>query len=303
MKESGKNTWVTLLTRIFDYAGMFPPASLTFEEALLESSSFSSSLTRPWMIANDIVLDAQYARKLIGVNLGIYSLAHPLRLCLIATEEPESVIATVRHLLCKEPQVAVTSLEMKAIPLDFPDTIGFYNDFATANGIQLVLEPDLSGDDWESALTTAITKLQQTQPNPALKCRLTGPQGISADRLATAIRATCNAHLPLKITGGLHHPIVESDRYPFPMGFLNVAAGVMFRQALGGKVPHTRLVEILTNQDIDAYTFGESLRFKDYEISHAELISAKERQPFTIGTCSLREPDEDLSRLFGTPDY
>lgn len=299
MTSSAENTFITLLTSVFDYAGMFPPASLSFEQALLESSSFATALTRPWMVASDIVLDAQHARKLLGVNLGIYSLSHPLSVCLLATEEPESVISTASQLARKEPHVTVTSLEIKAAPNDFADMIGFYADFAAQNSIQLALEPDLSGDDWETLLKAATRSLTRAGSKAALKCRLTGAAGISTERFAAAIVAASDSGLPLKVTGGLHHPIVEPDRYPFPMGFLNVTAGVMLRRALGDKVPQSRLVEILTNQATDAFTFGSSLRFKDIQISLSDLKRAKESGHFTIGSCSLREPDEDLSRLFG----
>jgi hypothetical protein len=298
MTQAIENTFITLLTKLFDYAGMFPPASLSFEQALAESCSFSTTLKRPWMVASDIVLDAQNARKLLGVNLGIYSLSHPLRVCLLATEEPESVISTASQLAHKEPHVTVTSLEIKAAPSDFEEMISFYADFGATNTIQLALEPDLSGDNWESVLNAALTKLSKATPKAALKCRLTGPTGIAADRLAAAIIATSDGEIPLKVTGGLHHPIVETDRYPFPMGFLNVTTGVMLRRALRNKLPHARLVEILANQDARAYAFGDSLQFKDLKMSHAELRRAKEAQPFAIGSCSLKEPDEDLSRLF-----
>lgn len=299
MIQSKGNTFITLLTRVFDYAGMFPPASLSFEEALSESSTFSKALKRPWMVASDIVLDTQNARKLLGVNLGIYSLSHPLRVCLLATEEPESVIATATRLQHKEPHVTVTSIEIKAAPNDFAETIGYYADISKKNTIQLALEPDLSGEDWESMLSAAVTNSRKNELNVTLKCRLTGATGIPAERFAASIIAASDSEIPLKVTGGLHHPIVEPARYPFPMGFLNVTTAVMFRRALGNKLPHARLVEILTNQDARAYTFGDSLQFKDLEMTHSELRRARENQPFAIGSCSLREPDEDLSRLFG----
>ena len=293
------NTFIVLLTKLFDYAGMFPPASLSFEQALLEASSFSTSLKRPWMVASDIVLDAQHARKLLGVNLGIYSLAHPLTVCLLATEDPESVISTTAQLTRKEPHVLVTSVEIKVAPIDFAETIDLYAQLSTSNNIQLALEPNLSGDDWESVLAASISKLKNSTSKAALKCRLTGPTGISAERFAAAIGATCDHGIPLKVTGGLHHPIVEPGLYPFPMGFLNVVAGVMFRRSLGAKLSHTHLVDILTNQDAHAFSFDDSLHFKNLTISLAELQKVKESLPFTIGSCSLREPDEDLSRLFG----
>lgn len=288
-----------ILERLFDYAGMFPPASRSFEMALAESGSFGSTLKRPWMVGSDLVLDTEHARKLVAVNLGIYSFKHPVRVCLLATEDSESVISTALELGRKEPKVQISALETKASPEAIPETIDYYRSFISSSGPLLGVEPNLSGEDWESVLHNSVEALAASPLRPAMKCRLTGQTGISAERFASAIIATTDAGLPLKVTGGLHHPIVERERYGFPMGFLNVACGVMFRRALGTRVSRARLVELLTNADPTALELGDYLRFKKLTISSAELRLAKEMAPFAIGSCSLHEPDHDLSRLFG----
>ena len=299
MTKKSSNTLRILLDQIFDYAGMFPPASRPFEAALKESSLFNSSLKRPWMVASDLVLDTEHAHKLAGVNRGIYNFPHPLRVCLLATEDPESVISTAAELTRKEPKVTISSLEAKASPQAIPETLEHYASFIAATGTSLALEPNLSGEDWNDVLKLSISALRASSQRPSLKSRLTGPTGISADRLASVIIATADAGLPLKVTGGLHHPIVEQARYGFPMGFLNVASAVMLRRALGERFSFTSIVELLTNEDAHAFEFGNTLQFKKFNISAAELRHSKSLAPFTIGSCSLNEPDQDLSRLFG----
>ena len=83
------------------------------------------------------------------------------------------------------------------------------------------------------------------------------------------------------------------------MGFLNFASAVMLRRTLGTRISHTILVELLTNDDARAFEFRDSLQFKSLKISAAELRHAKGLAHCTIGSCSLHEPDQDLSRLFG----
>jgi hypothetical protein len=299
MPNESNNTLRIILDRLFDYAGMFPPASRSFEDALQESSSFRSKLKRPWMVGSDLVLDTEHARKLVGVNLGIYTFTHPIRVCLLATEDPESVISTALELGRKEPKIEISSLETKASPGAIPETLEHYGSFLSSGGISLGVEPNLSGDDWESVLDSAVKALSDSPLRPALKCRLTGPSGITPDRFASALIAATDAGLPLKVTGGLHHPIVERERYGFPMGFLNVACAVMFRRVLGTRVSHAALVELLTNADPAAFEFGETLQFTKLRLSAAELRHVKGSAPFTIGSCSIHEPDQDLSRLFG----
>jgi hypothetical protein len=82
------------------------------------------------------------------------------------------------------------------------------------------------------------------------------------------------------------------------MGFLNVSVGVMLHRCLGGMISPKILAEVLTNQDAKAFSFGERLGFKELSISTKELEAAKAKMHFSIGSCSLHEPDEDLSRLF-----
>ena len=69
MKENSRDTLELLLSRLFDYAGMFPPAGRSFHEALKESASLPTSLTRPGMLSSDLVLDIEHARKLITTDL------------------------------------------------------------------------------------------------------------------------------------------------------------------------------------------------------------------------------------------
>lgn len=303
MRNEPTHTLRILLDKLFDYAGMFPPASRSFEAALKESSSFSTTLKRPWMVASDIVLDTEHAHKLLGVNLGVYPFEYPLKVCLLATEDPTSVISTAIELRRKEPQVEISSLEAKVSPEAMPEALEHYLPFTSTTGTPIALEPNLSGDDWEDTLKRSIGALKASSLRPALKCRLTGPTGISPERFAAAILAVSDAGVPLKVTGGLHHPIVERERYGFPMGFLNVASAVMFRRALGTRLSHTSLVELLTSDDAHAFTFSDVLQYKKISISAAELRHCKGIAHFTIGSCSLHEPDHDLSRLFGdTPE-
>ncbi len=72
----------------------------------------------------------------------------------------------------------------------------------------------------------------------------------------------------------------------------------MLHRHLGDRLSAAALEKILTNQDPKAFTFGEYVGFRDLRISISELRSVKERSHFAIGSCSIHEPDRDLSRLF-----
>jgi hypothetical protein len=57
------------------------------------------------------------------------------------------------------------------------------------------------------------------------------------------------------------------------------------------------LEPILINQHTGAFPFGARLRSKDLNISINDLGTAKAMNPFSVGSCSLHEPDGDLSRF------
>jgi hypothetical protein len=300
MEFHHENSLHILLSGLFDYAGMFPPANRSFEEALRETASFRVSISRPWMLASDIVLDTEHTHKLRGVNLVVYGARSPFRVCVLATEDPTRVLEEVGYITHKEPPAVVTSIEVKVSPASVAETLEHYGVFCSTHGTLLCLEPNLSLDSWSSDLSATVAALQRSPLRPALKCRLTGPTGISSERFAAAIIAADEAGIPLKVTGGLHHPVVEPERYPFPMGFLNVSVGVMFHRLLRECVPANLLEEILTNQNPEAFTFGSQLGYKDLRMSLADLQKVKSASHFSIGSCSLHEPDEDLTRLFPT---
>ncbi len=43
-----------LTNGLFDYAGMFPPAALSFPDALAESATFQQALSRPSIVGADM---------------------------------------------------------------------------------------------------------------------------------------------------------------------------------------------------------------------------------------------------------
>lgn len=292
-----------MLERLFDYAGMFPPASRSFAEALRESADLSSTLERPWLVACDLVLDTQHARNLLDIKLSdcdfkSYGFKSTLTICLLATEEHAEVINVAQRLSAPPPSgdinCRISSIEAKVTPASLTGTLAAFKDYTSTNQILLALEPDLSTDSWRSTLKETVREISMLGSNVALKCRCSGPAGIEAPTLAQAIIESADAKISLKVTGGLHHPIVDQARNPYPIGFLNLAAAVMFRRTLGAKAPLERLIELLQNSSMEAFSFASGLLFKDLQISKEQLLQARSQAHLSIGSCSLSEPDNDL---------
>lgn len=290
-----------LLEGLFDYAGMFPPASRSFLDALRESAALPKTLQRPWILAADLVLDTAHTRRLAGEDLRALGFQRDISVCVLATEAPEEVSKVAQALRLSgsaEIGFRVASLEAQSPPADLNTLLTALSPAAGALSALIAIEPDLSTPSWRHTLEHTVAALRGRSPTIALKCRATGPTGIGPERLAAAIAAACDNRLGFKVTGGLHHPIVEPNVHEYPMGFLNVAAAVMLRRALGDAASEDALCRLLKNTSRSAITCLEGVHYDDLHISHAQLVEAKERAHFSIGSCSLHEPDADLLRLF-----
>lgn len=299
---NAQSSFDLLLHKLFDYAGMFPPAALTFERAVAESSELPSRLRRPWLLGSDMVLDAAHARKLGGMTREESGFTRPVRLCLLATE-PLSTVSALMETLTQSASVGrlemvIASLEVKVPRGGAHEAAASCDSAAKRHNTLLALEPDLSTPEWEESLQEVLAVAAAGRGRIALKCRCTGATGIGADRLARALVCACDAHIPFKVTGGFHHPVVEPAHHTYPMGFLNLVTAVVLRTVCASKASEDTVRKLLSNDSASVFSFENGVTAFGLSASHAEVRAARQKIQFSIGSCSLTEPDDDLLRLF-----
>jgi hypothetical protein len=298
-----ENTLDIVLDRLFDYAGMFPPAARSFESALRESAELPRALRRPFMLNTDIVLDTAHAHALCDLDLRSFGFTRQVFVALLATSEISDVLAAAQKLHGAHPApndltCRVSSLEIKRQAEGIDEALQPLCHYCKDHNILLAIEPDLSTPEWKDNLEQILDRLSTLSIPCALKCRGSGPTGIGADRLAHALCRVSDVGIPFKVTGGFHHPIVEAELYGNAMGFLNLTVAVMLRRVHGESFPEAQVTDLLMNTDPKAFSWGELLKYGRFSLSRDELRAAKARAPFSIGSCSLAEPDNDLARLF-----
>ncbi|MBM3270060.1 MAG: hypothetical protein FJZ01_20695 [Candidatus Sericytochromatia bacterium] len=284
-----------LLGGLFDYAGMFPPASLAFEDALRTAASFGNTLERPWLVGAEAVLGIERLGDLTPdflLGCGFRSPLH-VRVALLGTlEVPEVMSETV-----------LASWEAGVEDWD-PDAVRLAAAAAGRQGMRFYVEPRWPPDRLEREVGGLADRLarinrQTAGPGAGIKVRGAGPTAIAPPALAAVIAAVAERGLAFKATAGLHHPLVEPARYGNALGFLGLVAALRLHQALGPeRFGVDRVVECLGAADPSEFRFGDALAWRDYSVGQAELAAAAEAVPFSIGSCSLHEPDADLSRLF-----
>lgn len=303
MSTETENTLDILLDRLFDYAGMFPPAARSFESALRESADLPRTLRRPFMLNTDIVLDTAHAHALCDLDLRSFGFTREVSIALLATSEINDVLAAAHKLRGIRPATngltcRVSSIEVKRQAERIDESLRPLCDYCNEHTILLAVEPDLSTLEWKENLERILDSLSTLSTPCALKCRGSGSTGIGADRLAHALCKVSDEGIPFKVTGGFHHPIVEAERYGNAMGFLNLTMAVMLRRVHGEAFTEAQVTELLVNAEPMAFTWGELMKYGRLSLSRDELRAAKAKVPFSIGSCSLAEPDEDLARLF-----
>ncbi|MFO0416447.1 MAG: hypothetical protein ACK5Y6_04090 [Pseudomonadota bacterium] len=293
-----------ILKGLFDYAGMFPPAQRSFEQALAERASFVTTLQRPWMLGADIVLDVEHTRRLAQVISPELVGGGSFAVCVLVTEGLAETKDCVTHLMqnAKKNRVElkVAAFEVRVSEANIAKVLGELGGYADQVDALLALEPDLSGDNWRAVLEATLGEIAAKRPGSALKCRLTGPTAIGPERLAAAIALSADVGLPFKVTGGLHHPIPEPGVHPFSIGFLNVSAAVYGRRALGAALSEGELAQLLVCDSLTELSIKEDgFTWRGHTVSLEQLKKAQAAAHFSIGSCSLYEPDQDLGRLVG----
>lgn len=306
------NTALDLLVeRLFDYSGMFPPASKSLSDTLKDAAGFSSTLTRPEMVNADIVLSISHLKDMRGDVLtpAGFDESKTCHISLLGSELVVSDADLVNEIemLKKFNEVGegvqsckVSSYEIKVgeFLVATEEVLERHLVSLAESQTVLAIEPDLSGEMWQNILDRAVIFVAKHRGNVSLKFRGTGPTGIGNDKIAFVIAQACDEKINLKATGGLHHPFLE-ERYGNNLGFLGMSSSIYLRRALGEEFSIDDIMRCLCASDPSEMEFETMLAWRDKRIDLPTLRDLKKRYSFCIGSCSLQEPDEDLIRLFG----
>lgn len=312
-----------LVEGLFDYAGLFPPTALEFDEALRTSAASAEKLKRPGIIGADFVLGFDLLKDLTSDRLREqgFPKAKTVRLAVLgpSINNPEPVEHARQIKSIQEFNEAHTGETVRQRIVSYEVKLNI-NDFEHrenarvavdrvrrelgTQSIRLYLEPDWDENAWESNwqwFWETLDALNASPEHPSVcpKVRGVGPTAITLERLARIIPCVNQRSLPFKATAGLHHPLIESDRYKNTLGFIGLAAALRLQRKLGPeKFPEAAMLACLQETDPGSFSFEEGLKWKDSSMTLEELRDAVLSQPFGIGSCSLSEPDADLTRLF-----
>jgi hypothetical protein len=291
----------SLLSGIVDYAGLFPPASLSMEEAVREYAARRVTRDR-WMLGR-FVVPVTRLREFIDVGAAVRNEISededPWPITVIASGDNESDAEAMRRLHAAQQgairPLIISGIETKASdPSQVAEAVGFLGEFAQEHYVEVPLDGDL---------TPLITAIRSAGARAKARAGGVKPDAIPAPQALARFLAECvRQNVPFKLTAGLHHPIRaeypltydENPERAVMHGFLNAFLAVALLRAGGSE---EEAVQLLEETDPNAISFSEhAIRWRDRSFDEVALGDAR-RLATGFGSCSFREPVEEVREL------
>jgi hypothetical protein len=232
-----------LLERLIDHAALFPPASMSMDDALAEDGAARAS-SYSWML-DRFVCPASRLVELDGLDA------------------PVSVV------LDTELGTPAAAIELKlADPADAADTVARLRDLSGEVYLELPL----------SELKAGIEAVAAAGGRVKLRCG--GEVVPSVEQVAGVLVGCHDAGVVMKATAGLHHPLRRGSEH----GFLNLLCAAVHA---GEGLEAAR--ELLEEESLEGLPLSS--------LSAEQVRSTRERLFKGFGSCSWREPVDDLRAL------
>ena len=309
----------TFLNGLFDYAGLFPPASLSLAAAIEEYSSYRTGGDR-WMIGPFVIPVLKLDE--LSDFVDVFDAANPLRLSVLFRNDPDlgeqkkvllEDLNYVSNFEIRQKGGAVAEMIEMRVPTTFSSDDLRANQFtdllfesvrSTTTGISSVfLEVNRDSDftDRVSSIARSTARFSGNKLRMGMKIRCGGVNQEdypSINELAQFIDTVTRAGVPFKATAGLHHPVRHfNEKAGVTMhGFFNVFFGAAL--ASFHDLSLEEIESILGEVQPNAFTFTDSdVTWHDLSVPREHLASTRTMAALSIGSCSFDEPRQDMVDL------
>jgi hypothetical protein len=292
-----------LLRDLIDYAGLFPPASLSMKQSM---ANFDRYLRSEWSwILGRFVAPVARLDELETAFVELPPLAAATgpvkyRLSVLLGSDVAADIASIgsfnermtktgglRTAVIESVEAKVASAEeIRRLSAAIPAELETYFEFPMDN----------------------CAKFMATVCECGRRAKIrTG--GETADKFPDSgsviefVRLCAAAKLPFKATAGLHHPVRSAHQLTYHPdspsgvmhGFLNVFLAAAFLRV---GMDEELTVQLLEEQSAQAFRFEmDGVAWREYRLSLKEIADARARFSISFGSCSFNEPLNDLRSL------
>ncbi|MCX5768046.1 MAG: hypothetical protein NTZ43_12580 [Gemmatimonadetes bacterium] len=279
-----------LLAGLVDYAGLFPPTSLTMSDAVRAYGMYRSG-PRASMLGR-FVVPAQRLQEFAEAAAPLLAPGDPWRLSVLA--EPGDTARLDSFDAEHAGRAVIETIETKATTADAVSAAA-----TLGAGRTTFVEFPLDADPAPFLAALARCGL-------SAKARTGGIVAgaiPSVEQVARFIGACARAQVPFKATAGLHHPMRgeyrltydENSDYGTMFGFLNVFAAAVFARS---GATDAEIAAILDERAAAALQFTDgALHWRTWRASSADVGAARASFATSFGSCSFAEPVDDLMTL------
>jgi hypothetical protein len=284
-----------LLSGIVDYAGLYPPAALDMATAVGNYATYAASADA-WMLGRFIVPAARLGELENAFTSTDSAMPLPMKLSVVLGTDVSSDIESVRAFASEHAQrFSVDAVEAKlatetAIDRATALTEGEFELFA-----------EIPVDNDPRPLVAAMARA-----GTSAKIRTGGvtPDAFpSSANIVRFMRRCIDAGVRFKATAGLHHPL----RAEFPLTYeTSSPRGVMFgylnvflaAAAVAQGVSDDDACRILEETDAASIVAtDDALIWRGITLSGEQLVRTRVRVAVSFGSCSFREPVDELRSL------
>ncbi len=286
----GPATVRALLTELIDYAGLFPPAALPMPDVARNYEHYRRS-TDGWALGRLVVPVARLDE--LSAALTTSSETAP-RVSALVGEDAQRDAEAIRRVN------DAGRLRVDAVEVRTPDVAAIERSVAALGAALTVYgEIPVAGDPRD-----LVTALAHAGARAKLRAG-----GVTADafpspaEVARFLVRCAELDVPFKATAGLHHPLRGRYRLTYAdgapsgvmFGFLNVfVAAVFARKGLDVN----RIAALLDEQDPLALALADaSVAWRGERVLYDDVVSARVSSAIAFGSCSFREPIDDLHHL------
>jgi hypothetical protein len=283
-----------LLSGIVDYAGLFPPAALDMATAVRNYAEYRHD-DASWMLGRFVVPVArldELSRELSARDSDTedrWSIA-----ALLGGDIPGDLAAVDAF---NEDLAGVALVDVLEGRFTTSEAIARA---ASLAGGRFALYAEVSVDRDPRDLIAAIAA---GGINAKIRTGGVTPEAFPrAQDIVRFMRRCAEAGVPFKATAGLHHPIRAEHRLTYaadaPSGPMYGYLNVFVTAALLSELTDDEAVALLEERDPHALIVSrDSIQWRDHELRADQANAARERIASSFGSCSFREPVDDLRAL------
>lgn len=300
------------LAQIIDYAGLFPPAQLSLDEAIRNYAEYQQHADA-WMLGKFVMPVGRISE--LEAYLHLFSADRKLDLSVTGRpadsetwfEHFHSDMNMLTEFTAKYSDLVTVSMLELPLPPGVPDQSIFNKAAAKTGDTQLFFEvtTPLHSSEWEQHIIGTLDQISNYNDSAkqkiGFKLRM---GGVTADAFPTVeqaafvLKACSDRNIPQKFTAGLHHPVrmyreeVQTDMH----GFLNVFTAAMLGRI--HRLEQNEIAYILADQHSAHFSFQkDGFGWKDLKVHTEEIRQLRTAALYSFGSCSFDEPREDLQAL------